>query len=79
MEGGEENNSNIFEYDIAIIKAKIRSLKHLYKLEIWNIGFGNDKSKTCTEFCDEAANYFYSNIKLWEYPKSGRTIRNWNH
>ena len=28
VEGGEENNSNISEYDIAKIKAKICSLKH---------------------------------------------------
>ena len=28
VEGGEEINSDISEYDIAIIKANIRSLKH---------------------------------------------------
>ena len=43
VEGGEEKNSNTSEYDIAIIKAKICSLKYLYQLVICYIGFGNDK------------------------------------
>ena len=33
MEDGEEKNSNIYKYEIAIIKAKIRSLNNLYELK----------------------------------------------
>ena len=67
VEGGEEKNSNIPEYDIAIIKANIFSLKYLYELSIHYFGFDNDELKTCTEWCDEAETYFYSNVKGWEY------------
>ena len=49
VEGGEEKNSNIPEYDIAIIKANIFSLKYLYELSIHYFGFDNDELKTCTE------------------------------
>ena len=42
-EGGEDKNPNISEYDTAIIKANICSLKHLYELEISYPGFVNDK------------------------------------
>ena len=48
VEVGEENNLNISENEIARIKAKICSLKHLYELEILYLGFGNDELKTWT-------------------------------
>ena len=43
VEGGEDKNPNISEYDTAIIKANVCSLKHLYELEISYPGFVNDK------------------------------------
>ena len=46
VEFSEEKNSNIYEYDISIMKSKICSLKHSYELEIRYPGFGNDESKT---------------------------------
>ena len=78
MEGVEEKSSNISEYKIPRIKYKILSLKHSYGLVIFFLGFVNDASKTWTEFYDKAATYLYSNFRGWEYPKSGRTIHNWN-
>ena len=59
VEGGEENNSNISEYKISIIKANICSLKHSYELAMFYLGFGNDELKMWTEFCDEAVTCFY--------------------
>ena len=43
MEGVEENVLNIYEYEMAIIKAEIRSLKNSYELEILYLRFVNDK------------------------------------
>ena len=63
MGGGEENNADLSGYYIAIIKAKICNLRHLYVLTICYLGFGNDESKTSTECCDKAATYLDSNFK----------------
>ena len=60
MEGGEENNSDIYEYEITRIKAKICSLKHSYESEILYLGFGNVKLNTRTDCCDEAATNLHS-------------------
>ena len=60
VEFSEEKKSNIYEYDISIMKAKICSLKHSYESEILYLGFGNVKLNTRTDCCDEAATNLHS-------------------